>query len=122
MLAATIGIWDASSGQCLQILEDCSDPVTSVAFSHDSTCLASGSNDNTVKLYNGSNGECLQIPEVGKVLVQMLFDITCSSFTLKLVLSLLVYIDFVYYTNCIRASEPSISSRGFRFRCSMDHI
>ncbi|KAF1958121.1 hypothetical protein CC80DRAFT_468969, partial [Byssothecium circinans] len=40
-------IWDASSGVCLQTLEGHSSYVRSVAFSHDSTRLVSGS-DNTV--------------------------------------------------------------------------
>ncbi|KAF2675781.1 hypothetical protein K458DRAFT_397616 [Lentithecium fluviatile CBS 122367] len=44
---------------CLQTLEGHSDSVTSVAFSHDSTRLASASYDNTVKIWDASSGECL---------------------------------------------------------------
>ncbi|KAJ6276584.1 hypothetical protein J3E71DRAFT_395008 [Bipolaris maydis] len=45
---------------CLQTLEDHGSDVTSVAFSHDSTRLASGSEDRTVKVWDVSSGECLQ--------------------------------------------------------------
>ena len=45
---------------CLQMLEGHSDSVCSVAFSHDSTRLASASSDETVKIWDPSNGECLQ--------------------------------------------------------------
>ncbi|KAH8719199.1 hypothetical protein GQ44DRAFT_389682 [Phaeosphaeriaceae sp. PMI808] len=44
----TVKIWDASSGACLSTLEGHSSWVSSVAFSPDSTRLASGSLDNTV--------------------------------------------------------------------------
>jgi WD40 repeat protein len=48
---------------CLQMLEDHSDSVWSVAFSHDSTRLASASDDRTVKIWDASSGECLQTLE-----------------------------------------------------------
>ncbi|KAF2008821.1 WD40 repeat-like protein [Aaosphaeria arxii CBS 175.79] len=44
---------------CLQTLEGHSDVVNSVAFSHDSTRIASGSNDNTVKIWDAISGENL---------------------------------------------------------------
>ncbi|KAF1968780.1 WD40 repeat-like protein [Bimuria novae-zelandiae CBS 107.79] len=47
-------------GACLQTLEGHSDWVGSVAFSHDSTRLASGSADNTVKVWDVGSGDCLQ--------------------------------------------------------------
>ncbi|KAF2023782.1 hypothetical protein EK21DRAFT_94642 [Setomelanomma holmii] len=56
-------IWNASSGTCLQTLEGHSEPVSSVAFSHDSTRLASASDDSTVKIWNASSGTCLQTLE-----------------------------------------------------------
>ncbi|KAF1965734.1 hypothetical protein BU23DRAFT_545623, partial [Bimuria novae-zelandiae CBS 107.79] len=37
--------------------------VTSVAFSHDSTRLASASHDRTVKIWDASSGACLQTLE-----------------------------------------------------------
>ncbi|OCL04248.1 beta transducin-like protein HET-E2C*40 [Glonium stellatum] len=45
---------------CLQTLEGHSDWVWSVAFSHDSTRLASASDDGIVKIWNASSGKCLQ--------------------------------------------------------------
>ena len=48
--------WDA----CLQTFEGHSDWVRSVAFSHNSTRLASASDDNIVKIWDASSGECLQ--------------------------------------------------------------
>jgi len=48
---------------CLQTLEGHGDLVSSVAFSHDSTRLASASNDKTVKIWDASSGECLQTLE-----------------------------------------------------------
>jgi WD40 repeat protein len=48
---------------CLQTLEGHSDDVYSVAFSHDSSRLASGSGDRTVKIWDASSGACLQTLE-----------------------------------------------------------
>src|SRR6266536_2240988 len=47
-------------GACLQTLEGHSSYVNSVAFSHDSTRLASASRDKTVKVWDAHSGECLQ--------------------------------------------------------------
>ncbi|KAH6661851.1 NWD1 like protein, partial [Halenospora varia] len=48
---------------CLQTLEGHSHSITSVAFSHDSTRLASTSYDSTVKIWDASNGACVQTLE-----------------------------------------------------------
>jgi WD40 repeat protein len=56
---ATSAGWSA----CLQTLECHSISVSSVAFSHDSTKLASASYDNTVKVWDASSGACLQTLE-----------------------------------------------------------
>jgi WD40 repeat protein len=48
---------------CLQTLEGHSSEVSSVAFSHDSTRLASASYDSTVKIWDASSGACLQTLE-----------------------------------------------------------
>jgi WD40 repeat protein len=45
---------------CLQTLEGHSQGVNSVAFSHDSTRLASASVDSTVKIWDAHSGACLQ--------------------------------------------------------------
>jgi WD40 repeat protein len=50
-------------GACLQTLEGHSNAVTSVAFSHNSTQLASVSRDHTVKIWDAGSGECLQTLE-----------------------------------------------------------
>ncbi|OWY53296.1 HET-D protein [Alternaria alternata] len=48
---------------CLQTIEGHSGEVHAVAFSHDSTWLASASNDRTVKIWDASSGACLQTLE-----------------------------------------------------------
>ncbi|KAJ6192248.1 beta transducin-like protein HET-E2C*40, partial [Bipolaris maydis] len=48
---------------CLQTLEGHGNDVTSIAFSHDSTWLASASRDSTVKIWDASSGTCLQTLE-----------------------------------------------------------
>lgn len=54
-----INDWSA----CLQTLEGHSNGVTSVAFSHNSTHLASASGDKTVKIWDVNSGACLQTLE-----------------------------------------------------------
>src|SRR5947207_9846969 len=51
--------WNA----CLQTLEGHRGTVFSVAFSHDSTRLASASSDGTVRIWDAGSGECLQTLE-----------------------------------------------------------
>ncbi|KAM6513282.1 hypothetical protein FALCPG4_015725 [Fusarium falciforme] len=45
---------------CLQTLEGHSGPVRSVAFSHDSTLVASASDDRTVRIWRTDMGDCVQ--------------------------------------------------------------
>ena len=61
-LALKPGMSDEWSG-CLQTLEGHGSVVWSVAFSHDSTWLASASRDKTVKIWDASSGACLQTLE-----------------------------------------------------------
>jgi WD40 repeat protein len=63
---------------CLQTLEGHSGPVSSVAFSHDSTRLASASYDSTVKIWDASSGECLQTLGISRALFNILVDTTSS--------------------------------------------
>ncbi|KAH0551763.1 hypothetical protein GP486_007019, partial [Trichoglossum hirsutum] len=63
---------------CLQTLENHSGPVCSVAFSHDSARLASGSYDGTVKIWDASSGKCLQTLGINKVPSNISFDTTGS--------------------------------------------
>jgi WD40 repeat protein len=63
---------------CLQTLEGHSNAVRSVVFSHDSTRLASASDDNTVKIWDASSGACLQTLDVGITLSGVSFDPTGS--------------------------------------------
>jgi WD40 repeat protein len=50
----------SSWSACLQTLEGHSYYVTSVAFSHDSTQLASASQDQTIRLWDASTGKCVR--------------------------------------------------------------
>ena len=61
---------------CLQTLEGHSDYVSSVAFSHDSTRLASASDDRTVKIWDASSGACLSTINVGTSLRYLSFNST----------------------------------------------
>ncbi|KAM0361993.1 hypothetical protein ACHAPK_011589 [Fusarium culmorum] len=51
--------WDA----CLLTLEGHSDMVNSVVFSHDSTKLASASDDKTIRIWNAETGDCERVLE-----------------------------------------------------------
>ncbi|KAF1830094.1 hypothetical protein BDW02DRAFT_508390, partial [Decorospora gaudefroyi] len=52
--------------------------VRSVAFSHDSTRLASASDDRTVKMWDASSGVFLQTLDLGRTLHDLSFDPTGS--------------------------------------------
>ncbi|KAH0557145.1 hypothetical protein GP486_005061, partial [Trichoglossum hirsutum] len=57
-------------------LESHSRSVSSVTFSHDSTRLASGSYDRTIKIWDVSSGECLQTLSIGEVPFNISIDTT----------------------------------------------
>ncbi len=46
----SIRIWSTDVGECIVVLEGHCNSVTSVVFSHDSTLIASGSQDNTIRI------------------------------------------------------------------------
>jgi WD40 repeat protein len=72
------GIGDEWSA-CLQTLAGHRRWVNSVAFSHDSTRLASASDDSTIKIWDARSGKCLHTLEIGKALFNISFDTTGSS-------------------------------------------
>ncbi|KAK4153336.1 WD40-repeat-containing domain protein, partial [Chaetomidium leptoderma] len=56
-------IWAVATGTCTQTLEGHSSSVNSVAFSPDSTLVASASNDETVKIWDVATGTCTETLE-----------------------------------------------------------
>jgi WD40 repeat protein len=74
----TIKIWDIASGILQQTLKGHSDWINSIAFSHDSTLLASASDDRTVKIWDTASGMLQQTLTVNSYVLTLLFDITNS--------------------------------------------
>jgi predicted NACHT family NTPase len=59
----TLRIWDASTGESVQVLEGHTLPVTSVAWDPTGTRIVSGSEDETLRLWDASTGESVQVLE-----------------------------------------------------------
>lgn len=57
----SVRVWDASTGQQLQVLNDHVGRVTSVSFSADGTQIVSGSEDKSVRVWDAWTGQQLQI-------------------------------------------------------------
>ncbi len=53
-------MWDVSTGQCIQTLKGHSSSIYSTAFSPDGCILASGCDDQSVKLWDINTGRCLK--------------------------------------------------------------
>ncbi|KAK2469157.1 hypothetical protein H9L39_19255 [Fusarium oxysporum f. sp. albedinis] len=70
---------EADWNACLQTLEGHGGSVNSVVFSTDGQRLASGSDDNTVKIWDAATGACLQTLNVGAELSRLSFDPTTNS-------------------------------------------
>lgn len=68
--------WDAHSGACLQPLEGHNNRVNSAAFSHNSSRVASTSDDKTIKIWDTHSGACLQTLNIGTVIYILSFDLT----------------------------------------------
>ena len=58
-VATSIGIWiyDVQTGDALDLFTGHTGPVTSIVFSPDSNTIATGSEDNTIRLWDASTGE-----------------------------------------------------------------
>lgn len=60
----TMKLWDAVSGRLLRTFVGHSGPVNAAAFSPDGARLLSGSDDNTIKVWDVSSGRELRLPEM----------------------------------------------------------
>lgn len=54
-----IKIWNASSGDCIKILKDHEDVISTVDWSLDGQKIVSGSDDEAVKVWNANDGSCI---------------------------------------------------------------
>jgi len=56
-------LWDVASGREVRTLSGHTDDVNSVAFAPDGRTLASGSFDDTIKLWDVASGQLIRSPE-----------------------------------------------------------
>ena len=108
-------ICDTKSNKCFQRFEGHNHPVTSVAFSYDSTRLASSSLDYTVKIWDTSSGECLHTLEVGVDLIHISFDLGSSYLHTEIGtidLSVLSTLTVIPSTSEPQYQGPALSSDG----------
>jgi WD40 repeat protein len=60
-IESQIQVWDISNGKCIQDLSGHRDWVTHIAFSPDSKLIASGSKDQTIRLWEVEGGERIRV-------------------------------------------------------------
>jgi WD40 repeat protein len=58
---STVRIWDAVSGELMQILKEHTDYIRDAQFSPDGKKIVTASGDNTARVWDASTGECLQV-------------------------------------------------------------
>ncbi|GKY92457.1 hypothetical protein MPSEU_000216200 [Mayamaea pseudoterrestris] len=56
----TVKLWDLRTGDCVCTLPAHSEPVTSVSFNRDGTCVCTASHDGLIRLWDVATGECLK--------------------------------------------------------------
>ena len=71
----TVRIWNATSGQVLQVLKGHTRSVGSVAFSLDDECVVSGSSDKTMRVWDATSGECLRVSHASISLESVAFTV-----------------------------------------------
>ncbi|CAO2657539.1 Nn.00g036650.m01.CDS01 [Neocucurbitaria sp. VM-36] len=64
---SNIAVWDMKDNKCLRILDGHSDQIHSLSFSYDSKRLASGSNDDSIKIWDVDGGKCLKTLECNEL-------------------------------------------------------
>jgi len=70
-----VKIWEVASTMLLHILKGHKDDVNSVAFSPDGYCLASGSDDETIKIWDVAAGQLLYSIDVGSRVLSVAFSV-----------------------------------------------
>jgi WD40 repeat protein len=70
----TVRLWDAESGNCVQVLNGHKDTVCSVAFDSGMQTVASASEDRTLKLWDVNTGQLLRTIETQSINYSVAFD------------------------------------------------
>ena len=54
-------LWDVAARKCIRVLEGHNSKIWSVAFSPNGRTIASGSEDETIRVWNVDNGACIKV-------------------------------------------------------------